>query len=676
MGEYGSVIGYGAPKSTIHAAYGDPVYIGDENENLSLLLGQSVQKYGRTTDNTVGNVDAVNVTVNVCYDDFCDKVARFANQITITPGNFSAGGDSGSLIVTKDADPAENAKPVGLLFAGSDVDTLANRIDLVLNAFGVSIDGEAAMPSLSIDDVTVTEGAEEPDKDATFTVTLSASSSENVTVEFATSDGSATAGQDQDYISNSGTVTFPAGITTRTITIEVNDDLREESNENFYVNLSNPTNATIADNRGEGTILDDDVPPPPPPQISISDVSVDEGGEGTTVTADFAVSLSASTTSTVTVEFATSDGSATAGQDQDYISNSGTLTFSPGSTTMTINVTVYGDDIEEQDENFFVDLFNPVNASIVDNQGEGIIVNYDPPPFSSGPHLWTGRIIDVSTAGWNTVNLDNSHDYGDKMVVVCTPNYEYDALFTPEPLVAHVQNASGSSFQVKLVQAVGGSIQDVYADVHCMVVEEGVYTLAEHGVKMEAVKFNSTITDWSRSWVGENRSYINSYTNPVVVGQVMTYNADRAWYWSVFWSRGSSRTNPPSSSELWVGKHNAQDPRAINDETIGYVVIEAGEGTMDTASGEARYFAALGPDTVRGIYNAPPYTYSLSGLSFTPSTAILSQAAMDGRDGGWAVLYGSNPVTSSSLKLAIEEDMAWDSERKHTTEQVGYIVFE
>jgi hypothetical protein len=209
-----------------------------------------------------------------------------------------------------------------------------------------------------------------------------------------------------------------------------------------------------------------------------------------------------------------------------------------------------------------------------------------------------------------------------------------------------------------------------------MVVKAGVYTFAEHGVKMEAVKFNSTITDKSGSWVGENRTYANSYTNPVVVGQVMTYNADRAWYWSVFWSRGSSRTSPPSSTALWVGKHKAQDPRAVNNETLGYVVIEAGEGNMDTASGTARYFAALGSDTVRGVYNAPPYTYSLSGLSFTPSTAILSQAAMDGGDGGWAILYGSNPVTSSSLKLVTEEDMVWDSERRHTTEQVGYIVFE
>jgi hypothetical protein len=314
-----------------------------------------------------------------------------------------------------------------------------------------------------------------------------------------------------------------------------------------------------------------------------------------------------------------------------------------------------------------------IRASFQEILSNTVTLEVTAPPVSSGPYLQIG-IVSASTADWTLVTLD--HNYGDDMVVICTPNYEYDALFLPEPLVAHVQNASGNSFEVKLVQAVGGSLQDVSADVHYMVVKAGVYTLAEHGVKMEAVKFSSTITDGSGSWVGQNRSYTNSYTNPVVVGQVMTYNADRAWYWSVFWCRGASRTSPPSSTELWVGKHNAQDPRAVNDETLGYVVIEAGEGEMDTASGTARYYAALDSDTVQGVDNTPPYTYSLNGLTFTPSTAILSQAAMDGGDGGWAMLYGPSPVTYSALKLAIEEDMAWDSERRHTTEQVGYIVFE
>ncbi len=109
---------------------------------------------------------------------------------------------------------------------------------------------------------------------------------------------------------------------------------------------------------------------------------------------------------------------------------------------------------------------------------------------------------------------------------------------------------------------------------------------------MEAHKMNSTVTDEVNSWVGQSRTYSNAYTNPVVVGQVMPFNyAD----WSVFWSRGTSRGSPPSSSSLYIGKHVGEDPdKTRSDETIGYIVIESGSSAMDGVA----YWAALGADTV------------------------------------------------------------------------------
>jgi hypothetical protein len=85
--------------------------------------------------------------------------------------------------------------------------------------------------------------------------------------------------------------------------------------------------------------------------------------------------------------------------------------------------------------------------------------------------------------------------------------------------------------------------------------------------------------------------------------------------------------------------------------------------------------AALGADTVRGMQNRPPFTYSFSGLS-SASAAIVSQAGMDAGDGGWPVLYGPSAVSATRLRLAIDEDWYMYSERNHTTEQVSYIVFE
>jgi len=112
--------GYGAPSSTIRT------------DNL---LNLPVQKYGRTTGLRKGVITNINGTVRVGYST---RSAIFVNQIIITPGDFSAGGDSGSLIVTDD----EAKNPVGLLFAGSSTMTVANPIDAVLEAFNVKIDGK------------------------------------------------------------------------------------------------------------------------------------------------------------------------------------------------------------------------------------------------------------------------------------------------------------------------------------------------------------------------------------------------------------------------------------------------------------------------------------------------------------------------------------------------------
>ena len=116
--------GYGTPDSTTMAA----------------VLDLKVKKYGRTTGQTKGQVAGINATVNVGYST---GTARFVNQIIITPGTFSAGGDSGSLIVAdgKGRNKADGGKPVGLLFAGSSFMTVANPIDAVLDRFGVTIDG-------------------------------------------------------------------------------------------------------------------------------------------------------------------------------------------------------------------------------------------------------------------------------------------------------------------------------------------------------------------------------------------------------------------------------------------------------------------------------------------------------------------------------------------------------
>ena len=92
--------------------------------------------------------------------------------------------------------------------------------------------------------------------------------------------------------------------------------------------------------------------------------------------------------------------------------------------------------------------------------------------------------------------------------------------------------------------------------------------------------------------------------------------------------------------------------------------------------GDIGFEAGLGGDTIKGVDDAPSYDYTLSGTLPYFSAAVASQAAMDGGNGGWAVLYGTDPASINDIHLAIDEDRMKDSERNHTSEQVAYIVLD
>jgi glucose/arabinose dehydrogenase len=242
--------------------------------------------------------------------------------------------------------------------------------------------------TISIGDVSVTEG-DAGTVAATFTVSLSAAIVGSVTVQYATAAGTAVAGT--DYTTVSGTLTFPPGTLTRTVTVPVLADLLDEDNETFVVNLSNATGATIADAQGQGTIVDND----PAPALSAGDCSVVEGNAGTTP-CSFGVSLSPVSGRTVTVAYSTQGGSATSGVD--FTAASGTLTFPAGTTSMPLNVMVQGDVAVETDEAFALTLSSPTNATLADAQGDGTILDDDAPSLTS-LELTHGALVVADVAG-------------------------------------------------------------------------------------------------------------------------------------------------------------------------------------------------------------------------------------------------------------------------------------
>ncbi len=236
------------------------------------------------------------------------------------------------------------------------------------------------IPTISINDVSLSEGTSSTTA-FTFTVSLSAPNTcDTVTVNYATANGTATTA-DSDYIATSGTLTFAVNETSKTVTVNVNGDNKVEADETFFVNLTTPTNATILDAQGQGTISNVDAA-----TIAITDVTKNEGTGGTTNYA-FSVSLSAPSDQPVVVNFATADGTATL-VDTDYVAQSGTVTFPANSTaSQTITIVVAADSNIEANETFFVNLtknsFPYPSITFSDMQGQGTITNDDVPPFTS-----------------------------------------------------------------------------------------------------------------------------------------------------------------------------------------------------------------------------------------------------------------------------------------------------
>jgi hypothetical protein len=296
-------------------------------------------------------------------------------------GTGAAGSDYGAVSGTITFAPGITSQTVYVPIYGDTADesdetfffNLSNPVNATLaNTQGVgTIQNDDVSVSVS-NAAAVTEG-NSGSTPATFTVSLSAASSHSVTINYATSNGTATAGS--DYTSTSGTLTFAPGQTSLTVAGSVLGDTAIENNETFNLNLSLPMNAIINQGAAAATIVDDDRP-----MLTISDVSATEGNSGLTPLT-FTVTLSPASSQTVTVSYATAAGTATSGSD--YQSLSGTLTFSPGQTSKTVTVSAYGDTTVEQNETFNVNLSNASsNASIGDSQGIGTIINDDQPTIT------------------------------------------------------------------------------------------------------------------------------------------------------------------------------------------------------------------------------------------------------------------------------------------------------
>jgi len=214
------------------------------------------------------------------------------------------------------------------------------------------------------------------------------------------------------------------------------------------------------------------------------------------------------------------------------------------------------------------------------------------------------------------------------------------------------------------------------SDVYCIIMEEGDHTFDGHNVEAhfaDSDGLNGRDYGWSNSEM-EHVNYSQDYTNPVVLGQVMSYNNEE---WTAFWCNNGDQTTPPDKDNLYVGKHVGKEPIKYRmDETLGYIIGKRHEGEINYY----HYLLAQGADKIDGVKSYGD-KYDLSDYGTDQhyeyySYGVASLVAMDGYQGGWAVLYGDDPINEYIYLAIDEETAAGDTSRGHTSEQVSFWVVE
>jgi hypothetical protein len=358
---------------------------GTPSISVSQVASSFAESVGTVTYTlTLSNASGRTVTVNY---DTTDGTAKDGSDFTRKTGTATfAPGDTVKTVVVPILDDAIDEPDQTYTF---DLLSATNAsLSSVAKSVTTTLTDNDAAPVLSIANATATEG-DTGTREMTFTVTKTGPTEQTVSAAYATANGTAT--QPADYTSATGTVTLLASETTKTITVLVAGDDISEQDETLTVTLNAPSAATLGTAVGTGTIIDDDAP-----AINVdSPAAVNE--DAGTVT--FTVTLDGPAHQTVTVDYKLTNGSATA--DDDFTDVTGTLTFAVDEVSKTVVVDITDDDLDEADEDFFLDLSNPQHAPIASGRGRAVILDND-----ASPTLAIGAPQSVQEPdGANTVTL-------------------------------------------------------------------------------------------------------------------------------------------------------------------------------------------------------------------------------------------------------------------------------
>ena len=233
----------------------------------------------------------------------------------------------------------------------------------VLTRYNTVSNGNPKLPNIALA-LSPSSVTEDGTTNLVYTFTRTGTTANALTVNYTVS-GNATFNTDytqtggSSFTATTGTITFAAGASTATLTIDPTADTIFESDETVALTLATGTDYTIGTTAAViGTITNDDLLP----NLNLSANQTIVEGNTNPQNVTYTVTLSSTSTQTITVQYATANGTAIAGSD--YTSTSGTLTFNPGVTSQVINIPILNDSLNEANETFTLNLASPINASL------------------------------------------------------------------------------------------------------------------------------------------------------------------------------------------------------------------------------------------------------------------------------------------------------------------------
>ena len=582
--------------------------------------------------------------------------------------------------------------PAGVTAFSITLPTTQDTLDEINETVPVTIGGVTGTgtindndspPTISINDVTVNEST----GTMSFTVTLSAASGQTVSVDYGSTNGTALAGS--DYTATSGTLTFTPGVVSQTITVPINNDTVNEPGETLYVNLSAPSNATIADGLGIGTIVDND---PTPTVSTVTAAVVTEGGNLV-----HTVTLTNASSTPTLLAYTLAGVTATAGVDYNSLptfSNGVTLagsvlTVPAGVTSFTVTVASIGDTIDEANETYnlsvgSVTAVGTINdddlaptlsvGNVTVNEAGGFAVfsvSLSNPSSTAttvslalangATNPATGAGVDYGAAG--ATNLQVSTDNGATWTNATTATIAANtsSVLVRTPIIADaVANEANETFTLTATRTAGTTANASALGTGTIIEQDISITSASFNEGTNATSVNRTLT------VTLTPSFGATTTVPFTLGGTALSPAD---YGTLTFSGGVTAsagtiTIPGGVGSFTITIPVVRDALDEADETVT-VNIAGSTGTLTIVDDDATPSLAINDVTVNEAAGTATFTVTLSaasGQTVTVNYGMVNQTALSGVDftASAGTLTFAPGTTTQTITVPILQDNVYE----------------